>query len=87
MYGLGWNNHLELIRFRFSFLNCCTDPNDWALNRFYQEKKGIKYDYSEIDNKQIALTLVWSAGILSLGGRALYSYQTGAYFWSFIFNN
>jgi len=60
------------------------NPNDWAYNRFQEQKLGIKYDYASIDTKQITLTLTWATLILSLGGRALLCYQTGENFWSFL---
>ena len=50
---------------------------DWAFERLEAEKAGRKIDYVKLDQKQIALTLVWSAGISLLIGRALYVAVTG----------
>ncbi|CAB9508820.1 expressed unknown protein [Seminavis robusta] len=60
------------------------NPNDWAFNRFEMEKKGIKYDYTTLDNKSLTLTLVWSSIVLGLSTNVVYSLSTGASFWAFL---
>jgi hypothetical protein len=43
---------------------------------------GYKVDYLKIEQKQVALTVVWSVLILSVGARAIYSLQAGENFWA-----
>jgi hypothetical protein len=57
-----------------------SNPNDWAYNRL----KGYNVDYLTLDTKSIALTLVWSALILSLGARGIYCVQSGENFWAIV---
>lgn len=54
------------------------NPNDWAYNRM----QGYNMDYLTLKKKQIALTLVWSVLILSLGARGIYCVQVGENFWT-----
>mmetsp|Transcript_36589 Transcript_36589/g.51735 ORF Transcript_36589/g.51735 Transcript_36589/m.51735 type:complete len:187 (+) Transcript_36589:2-562(+) len=54
------------------------NANDWAYNRM----KGYKTDYLSLQPKKIALTLVWSALILSILGRGVYCVETGENFWA-----
>lgn len=61
------------------------NPNDWAYNRFEEEKKGIKYDYVTLRTKDIALTVTWGSFITFLIGRLVYSIVTGIYFWGFLY--
>lgn len=56
------------------------NPNDWAYNRM----QGYKMDYLTLNNQQIALTLVWSVLILSLGARGIYCAQVGENFWAIL---
>ena len=53
---------------------------DWMFERMEAEKAGRKIDYVKLDKKQIVLTLVWSAGIAFLVGRAVYVGFTGESF-------
>jgi hypothetical protein len=50
------------------------NPADWAFNRMEQKKRGIKYDYVTLDQKQVVLVTVWSLLIGFLVGRGIYSY-------------
>jgi len=43
-----------------------SNPQDWAFNRLEMEKRGMKYDYTTIDTKQIALTVTWGSGVVLL---------------------
>ena len=45
-----------------------TDPNGWASNKLKSRKTGIEIDYagSNQDPNSLALTAVWSVGILFL---------------------
>jgi hypothetical protein len=54
------------------------NPNDWAYNRM----QGYKMNYLTLKKKQIALTVVWSVLILSLGARGIYCAQMGENFWT-----
>uniref|UniRef100_A0A7R9WMS3 PSI-F n=1 Tax=Craspedostauros australis TaxID=1486917 RepID=A0A7R9WMS3_9STRA len=56
------------------------NPNDWAYTRM----GGYKVDYLTINKKQVALTVVWSALILTLGARGVYCAQTGENFWAIL---
>lgn len=57
-----------------------SNPNDWAYNRL----KGYNVDYLTIDRKQVALTLVWSALILTLLSRGAYCAVTGDNYWAIV---
>lgn len=61
------------------------NPNDWAYERFEQQKKGIKYDYVTIKPKALVLVLGWSSLVLGGIGRAIYSLNTGESFVSSVF--
>jgi ABC-type glycerol-3-phosphate transport system substrate-binding protein len=61
------------------------DPNDWAFNRFEEEKKGFKVNYTTINSEQVTLTLTWSALVVACAGRAFIALQTGVNFWAFLF--
>lgn len=50
------------------------NPNDWAFGRLEQKKRGIKYDYVTLDQKQVVLVTVWSLLIGFFIGRGIYSY-------------
>ena len=50
------------------------------------EKRGMKYDYTTLDQKKLVLTLVWSGIVAALGGNLAYSLSTGQSFWAFIEN-
>ena len=56
------------------------NPNDWAYNRL----NGYKIDYLTLKTKQLALNLVWAAGILTLLGRGAYCAATGDYYWDIL---
>jgi hypothetical protein len=56
------------------------NPNDWAYNRL----KGYNVDYLAINQKQLTLTLVWSAIILILLSRGAYCIATGENYWEII---
>jgi len=49
-----------------------------------QEKRGVEYDYTSIQPKEIALVLVWSTIVVSAVGRAIYSFSAGVDFVSAI---
>jgi hypothetical protein len=57
---------------------------DWAFERFESKRTGIKRNYTEINQGNLILTLVWAGIVGALATRAAYSLQTGEYFWSFI---
>ena len=56
------------------------NPSDWAYNRL----KGYNVDYLSIDKKQLTLTLVWSAIVLTLLSRGVYCLATGDYYWDIL---
>ncbi|KAL7572532.1 hypothetical protein ACA910_000356 [Epithemia clementina (nom. ined.)] len=61
------------------------NAQDWAFERLEAEQKGRPYpEYHVLDKKQLVLTLIWSAGVFALGGRAAYSLATGEYYWAFL---
>jgi hypothetical protein len=68
----------------FPRLRAASDPNDWAFQRFEDEKKGVVRDYTTVNPAQLALTSVW-AGIVFAGiGRSIVSLSSGIPFWSFL---
>jgi hypothetical protein len=72
-----WKSH-SLV---FSFIR--SDPGDWAYNRMDEERKNYKTDYVTIDNKQIALTVVWSIGVVAIVSRLAYALSHGEDFYAF----
>ena len=63
------------------------NAQDWAFERLESEQKGRPYpEYHVLDKKSLVLTLVWSAGVFALGGRAVYSLATGEYYWAFLYH-
>lgn len=50
------------------------------------EKRGVKYDYTTLKTKNLALTLVWSSVVAGFGGNLVYSLSTGTDFWAFVTN-
>jgi hypothetical protein len=74
--------------FALSFLNApiyrYTDAQDWAFNRFEEQRTGVKRNYTEINTQQLILTVVWGSSITGLGVRAIWSLTTGNDFWSFL---
>jgi hypothetical protein len=60
------------------------DPNDWAYQRYEDEKRGIVRDYASIDSKQLSLTLTWAAVVFASIGRSVFSLSTDTPFWSFL---
>lgn len=58
-----------------------SNPNDWAFNRFEMEKKGVRYDYTTIDTKQLGLTVVWSAIVLAFTADLVYALLNEVGFW------
>jgi hypothetical protein len=75
---------------RFLLFSICSllllmlDPNDWAYQRYEDEKKGIQRDYGTIDEKQLVLTFSWAAIVFATIGRSVFSLSTGEAFWSFL---
>jgi hypothetical protein len=65
----------------FSFI--CSDPGDWAYSRMDEERKNYKTDYVTIDNKQIALTVVWSLAVIAIASRLAYALSHGEDFYAF----
>jgi hypothetical protein len=61
------------------------DPNDWAFNRFEEERKGFKMNYTSINSEQVTLTLTWAALVVAFAGRAVIALQTGENYWAFLF--
>jgi hypothetical protein len=59
------------------------NPNDWAMDRMYAEKRGIKVDYVTLDPKALTLTLVWSSIVFAVIGRIIVAVTTGVNFWAF----
>ena len=53
--------------------NYLNNPNDWA----YYRTQGMDPDYVTVDTKALTLRIVWSAIVLALAGRAIYSLVTG----------
>ena len=60
------------------------NPNDWAFNRFEEQKTGKKVDYFAIKPDQIVLTLVWSAIVIAAASRAAYCLANQESFWAFV---
>lgn len=60
------------------------NPSDWAYDRMEEQKFGIKIDYLTLKTDKVVLTLVWSAIVFFLGGRAVYSLYFHEDFWSFL---
>ena len=61
------------------------NPNDWAFNRIASEKKGgYKPDYVTLKQDAIILTTIWSAIVVTISTRVVWSLSTGNDFWSFI---
>jgi hypothetical protein len=56
-------------------------PNDWSYLRMESEKKGIQIDYVKLDQKQIALVIVWSTIVSYFVGRVAYSLVVEGQFW------
>ena len=59
------------------------NPQDWMFNRMEEEKRGVKYNYTNLQPKEIVLVLVWSTIVGAVVGRALYSLAMGVDFVSF----
>jgi hypothetical protein len=66
-----WKSHALV----FSFIR--PDPGDWAYNRMEEERRNYKIDYVTIDNKQIALTAVWSIIVVAIAARSAYALSHG----------
>jgi len=54
------------------------------MNRFMEEKKGIKVDYVTLKKEQVVLTLAWSAIVAAAAGRLVYALSVGENFWAFV---
>jgi len=60
------------------------NPSDWQYNRLEEERTGLKRDYLTLKTDQIALTLVWSAIVISGVSRLAYALIYQEPYWSFI---
>lgn len=60
------------------------NPNDWAYDRMEEQKRGIKVDYLTLKKDKIALTLAWSAIVISASARLVYSLVNHENFWAFV---
>ena len=60
------------------------NPNDWAYDRMEEQKTGRKVDYLTLQKDKVALTLVWTAIVLSSAARLVYSLLNGENFWAFV---
>lgn len=60
------------------------NPNDWAYNRLQAEKGAYQPDYVTLKTDALVLTLVWSAIVFTVAGRAGWALITGGDFWSFL---
>jgi hypothetical protein len=49
------------------------NPQDWAYNRMEEQKKGVRYDYVTLNPKQIVLVVCWSAVVMAVIARIVYS--------------
>ena len=67
----------------FAFISYI-QPNDWAYQRYEDQRKGTKRDYVTIDEGQLVLTLSWAAIVFGFIGRASYTFATGDSYWSFL---
>jgi hypothetical protein len=56
------------------------NPADWQYNRV----NGYAVDYSTLKPQEVVLTLAWSAIVLSLVARGIYSLETGDNFWAIL---
>ncbi|GKY97668.1 hypothetical protein MPSEU_000725100 [Mayamaea pseudoterrestris] len=63
------------------------NAQDWAFERLESKRTGFKRNYTDIDNKNLALTLVWSTIVAAYAGRAVYCLATDEYYWSFLTRN
>lgn len=63
------------------------NANDWAYNRLAAEKKGgYQPDYVTLKKEAVALTLTWSAIVLTIVSRVGWSLYTGNDFWQFVYD-
>ena len=62
------------------------NPNDWAVNRFAADNGGYKPDYVTLKKEAVALTLTWSAIVLTIASRVAWSLYTGNDFWQFVYD-
>ena len=60
------------------------NPNDWAYNRLTWENGGYKPDYVTLKQEAVVLTVTWSAIVLTIASRVVWSLSTGNDFWSFV---
>jgi hypothetical protein len=67
-----------------SFVVNVSDPNDWAFNRFEDQKRGVVRNYTTIDSTQLTLTLIWSVIVFFMIGRTVVSFSYETPFWSFL---
>jgi len=47
-------------------------PQDWQENRYLEEKRGIKRDYTQLNAAKIVSVLAWSTIVLLAVGRGVY---------------
>jgi hypothetical protein len=60
------------------------NPNDWAYNRLYSEKNGIKMDYVTLKTDDIVKTSVWSGIVLFFCSRLFIEFSGIGDFWDFL---
>jgi hypothetical protein len=60
------------------------NPNDWAYNRMYSEKTGIKVDYVSLKTEELVKTLVWSGIVAFFVSRVFVEFSGTGGFWDFL---
>ena len=64
---------VDRIKAQANMDNYLANANDWT----YYRMQGMDPDYVTIDTKELSLRLVWSAVVVALVGRSVYSLVTG----------
>lgn len=85
LFGLTLVLLIRIVAYHPSYaIHFNQDPNDWAYQRYEDEKRGVVRDYTSIDSKQLSLTLIWAAVVFASIGRSVFSLSTDTPFWSFL---
>jgi hypothetical protein len=60
------------------------NPNDWAFNRLYSERTGIKIDYVTLKQGEVAKVLVWAGIVFFFCFRCFIEFSGTGDFWDFL---
>jgi hypothetical protein len=60
------------------------NPNDWAYNRLYTERTGIKIDYVTLKNSEVVKTSVWAGIVFFFVYRCIVEFSGTGDFWDFL---